>query len=57
MAGELKARGAEAVILGCTELPLLAAADLYPLPAFDVTALHVEAAVDRALASAETIDD
>ncbi|RWN35185.1 MAG: amino acid racemase [Mesorhizobium sp.] len=50
MALDLQARGAQAVILGCTELPLLAALDDYPLPAFDVTQLHAEAALDIVLA-------
>lgn len=49
MAGELGRRGAEAVIAGCTELPLLLGNEDYPLPAFDVTKLHAEAAVDLAL--------
>ncbi|MER8825026.1 amino acid racemase [Mesorhizobium sp. M0938] len=49
MVVDLQARGAQAVILGCTELPLLAALDEYPLPAFDVIQLHVEAALDVVL--------
>ncbi|CAN7268542.1 aspartate/glutamate racemase family protein [Mesorhizobium sp. LjNodule214] len=49
MALDLQAHGAQAVILGCTELPLLAARDDYPLPAFDVTQLHAEAALDIVL--------
>ena len=45
--GELKARGAEAIILGCTELCLLLEGDTAGgLPLFDTTALHVQAAVD-----------
>jgi len=43
-------RGAEGVILGCTELPLiLRAADL-SLPLFDTTELHAMAAAEFALA-------
>jgi aspartate racemase len=49
MARDLQARGAEAIIVGCTELPLLLDTDDYPVPAFDVTVLHAEAAVDLAL--------
>ncbi len=40
------ARGADAVILGCTEIGLLISAAQSPLPAFDSTLLHAEAAVD-----------
>ena len=47
----LAAAGAEGVILGCTEIPLLLAqADRPGLPMFDTTALHVAAAVEQALA-------
>jgi aspartate racemase len=42
-------RGAEAIILGCTEIMLLVGQDDSPVPLFDTTALHAEAAVDRAL--------
>lgn len=42
-------RGAQGVILGCTEIPLLVAPDQSPLPAFDTTRIHAEAAVDFAL--------
>ncbi|MGN7948962.1 aspartate/glutamate racemase family protein [Microbacterium sp. 22215] len=43
-------RGADGVILGCTELELLVGAEDSPAPVFPTTALHVEVAVDRALA-------
>ena len=43
-------RGAEGVVLGCTEIPLLVGADDSPVPLFDTTRIHAEAAVDRALA-------
>ncbi|MGD9387339.1 MAG: aspartate/glutamate racemase family protein [Gammaproteobacteria bacterium] len=42
----LAAQGAEAVILGCTEIGLLVNAADSPLPVFDTTAIHVEAAVE-----------
>lgn len=45
----LKTQGAEAVILGCTEISLLIGADDSALPAFDTTALHAQAAVDWAI--------
>jgi aspartate racemase len=45
----LAAAGAEAVILGCTEIGLLIRAPHSPLPLLDSTALHAEAAVDFAL--------
>jgi len=40
------ARGADAVVLGCTEIGLLIDAACSPLPCFDTTALHAAAAVD-----------
>lgn len=46
----LVARGAEAVILGCTEIMLLVGPADSAVPLFDTTAIHAEAAVDRALA-------
>ena len=47
--GRLRERGAQAVILGCTEIPLLIGPEHSPLPTFDTTRIHVEAAVDLAL--------
>lgn len=49
-AEELGARGAEAVVLGCTELRLLLdEASVAGLPVFDTTALHTDRAVALAL--------
>lgn len=45
----LVARGAEAVILGCTEIMLLVKPEDSTVPLFDTTALHAEAAVAFAL--------
>ncbi len=45
-------RGAEAVILGCTEIMLLVEPADSAVPLFDTTALHAEAAVDLAVAEA-----
>lgn len=43
-------RGADAIILGCTEIMLLVRPEDSPVPLFDTTAIHAEAAVDRTLA-------
>jgi aspartate racemase len=45
----LVARGAEGVILGCTEIPLLVSQKDSAVPLFDTTTLHAMAAVDLAL--------
>ncbi len=45
----LAARGAQGVILGCTEITLLIGAQDCALPVFDTTALHAQAAVEWAL--------
>ena len=47
---DLSKRGAEAVILGCTEIPLLVKQADVSIPLFDTTAIHAEAAVEFALA-------
>lgn len=51
---ELRARGAEAVILGCTEIGLLIRQEDSVLPVFDTTLLHARAAALRALAAEAT---
>jgi aspartate racemase len=43
-------RGAEGIILGCTELPLLISSADIAVPVFDTTQLHAEAAAEMALA-------
>lgn len=43
-------RGAQAIILGCTEIMLLVGQEDSPVPVFDTTTLHAMAAVERALA-------
>lgn len=45
----LAKQGAEAVILGCTEISLLIGAEDAPLPLFDTTSIHANAAAERAL--------
>lgn len=47
--GRLAARGAEGVILGCTEIELLVGPGDVDLPVFATTRLHAQAAVDFAL--------
>ncbi|MES2631497.1 MAG: amino acid racemase [Pseudomonadota bacterium] len=47
---ELVARGAQGVILGCTELPLLMRGVEMHVPTFDTTRLHAVSIVDAALA-------
>ncbi|HTN63438.1 MAG TPA: aspartate/glutamate racemase family protein [Devosia sp.] len=46
----LEARGAEAVILGCTEIGMLIDDSTSPLPVYDTTELHAKALVTAALA-------
>lgn len=45
----LAARGADAVILGCTEIGMLIDDDVSPLPVYDTTDLHARALVAAAL--------
>jgi aspartate racemase len=46
---QLAERGAQGVILGCTEIGLLVKEADSPLPLFDTTAIHAKAAVELAL--------
>ncbi len=48
--GSLRQAGAEAVILGCTEIALLVQQEQTVVPLYDTTALHAAAAVDFMLA-------
>lgn len=52
---DLHARGAECVILGCTEIPLIINADNSPLPVLDSTRLLARYAVTQALAERPTM--
>lgn len=45
----LVSRGAEGIILGCTELPVIVADEDVDVPLFDSTQLHVERALEIAL--------
>ena len=46
---KLQREGAEGIILGCTEIPLLIKQEDYELPLFDTTTLHAQAAVKYSL--------
>ena len=46
----LKSRGAEAILLGCTELGLIVSQEDVSLPLFDTTVIHAKAAAEFALA-------
>jgi aspartate racemase len=46
----LAGRGAQAILLGCTEIDLLVGAQDSPVPVFDTTRLHAERAVELAIA-------
>ncbi|MFH1945316.1 MAG: amino acid racemase, partial [Acidobacteriota bacterium] len=46
---ELVGRGAQGIVLGCTEIPLLVKQGDVTVPIFDTTAIHAKAAVDFAL--------
>lgn len=43
---ELVNRGAECLILGCTEIPMLISQDDFTIPVFDTTKIHSQAIVD-----------
>jgi aspartate racemase len=47
---QLVARGAQAIILGCTEISLLVGQDDATVPLLDTTAIHARKAAERALA-------
>jgi len=45
----LVADGAEGIILGCTELPILIKAEDVPIPSFDTMTIHAVAAAERSM--------
>jgi aspartate racemase len=49
-------RGAQGVILGCTEIPLIVDQKDYTIPLYDTTALHAQAAVEYAIGKSKTTD-
>lgn len=50
--GQLAARGAQGVILGCTEIPILIKPEDAPVPLIDTTVVHARAAVEFVLGAA-----
>jgi len=48
--GRLVDRGAQGIVLGCTEIELLVGRADSPVPVFPTTRIHVDAAVEHALA-------
>ncbi|WP_100075597.1 aspartate/glutamate racemase family protein [Chryseobacterium camelliae] len=48
---DLEKKGAECLILGCTEIPMLLGQEDFELPVFDSTKIHSEAIVDYILSS------
>jgi len=49
---DLAAQGAEAIILGCTEISLLISQSDSALPLFDTTAIHAKSAAEHSLGDA-----
>lgn len=49
----LREKGAEGIILGCTEIPLFIKQEDYEIPLFDTTAIHAEAAAAYSLGDIE----
>jgi len=47
---DLASRGAEGVVLGCTEIPLLLKPEDIRIPSFSTSELHCRAAIEKALA-------
>jgi aspartate racemase len=45
----IDAHGIEAIVLGCTELPLILQEDAFDIPFLNTTAIHVQAIVDGCL--------
>lgn len=51
IADELIRQGAEGIVLGCTEIPLLLSQRDFSVPVFDTTYIHAQAAVQFALSN------
>lgn len=49
----VREEGAQGIILGCTEIPLLIKQEDVSVPVFDTLTIHAKAAVDNALSAAE----
>jgi aspartate racemase len=54
VAQRLKAKGADCLVLGCTEVGMLLNEGNSPLPMFDTTLIHADAAVNFALGNVPT---
>ncbi|HLK34419.1 MAG TPA: amino acid racemase [Terriglobales bacterium] len=52
--GRLRALGCDAVVLGCTEIPLLVTPETSPLPTLDSTRILARAAVKKAVDSGQS---
>ncbi len=46
---QMRQEGAEAIILGCTEIPLLIKQEYCSVPLFDTATIHAEAALEKAI--------
>ena len=55
IAGELLLQGAEGLVLGCTEIPLILSQDDFSIPVFNTTQIHAHAAVAVAQSSSKFI--
>lgn len=44
--GELVTRGAECIVLGCTEIPMLVNQEDFAIPVFDTTKIHSQAIIE-----------
>ena len=55
--GNLQEKGAEGVILGCTEIPLLIGPEDVAIPTFNTTKIHAEQAVEWALVEERILVD
>jgi aspartate racemase len=49
IANDLIQQGAQGIVLGCTEIPLLLTQDDFSVPVFNTTSIHAQAAVEFAL--------
>lgn len=55
IASRLADAGADSLILGCTEVTMLLGQHNVPVPVFDTVSIHVDAAVDAALAERHAV--
>lgn len=54
--GRLRGKGAQGIVLGCTEIPLLIGERDCELPLFNTTILHARKALEFALRGSETLE-